>query len=207
MAMGVSNISFHSPGLKSKEEKLARKKQRSAKVRKPVVQFSDEVDIEIIRPHAVESKPFLWWSREERRDIAEKNQQLAQQFRDYHHDKVEHCNDVFDQCCSDVSESSSDYLEQAKVDVPALVRGLESGFLPSSKAHRRIHSQQVLEAQTQVQKLPNEEMKYSLLSSRAIRSSRPSRVMARILGECDAEATKEKPMLGRNRRRMIPSWW
>jgi hypothetical protein len=205
--MGVSNISFPSPGLQSKETKLARKKQRNAKLRKPVVQFNDDVTIEIVRRHAVESKPSLWWSREERRDIAEKNQQLAQDFKDYHEDKVEHCNDVFDQCCSDVSESSSDYLEQAKVDVPALVRGLEWGFLPSSKAYRHIHSRQVLEAQTQVQNLPSEEMKYQSLSSRAIRSSRPSRVMARILGECDSAATKEKPMLGRNRCRMIPSWW
>mmetsp|Transcript_56281 Transcript_56281/g.85154 ORF Transcript_56281/g.85154 Transcript_56281/m.85154 type:complete len:206 (-) Transcript_56281:202-819(-) len=205
--MGVSNTSFPSPGLKSKGTKLARKKQQNAKVRKPVVHFNDDVSIEVVQRHAVESKPSLWWTREERRDIAEKNQQLAQEFKDYHEDKVEHCNDVFDQCCSDVSASSSDYLEQAKVEVPALVRGLEWGFLPSAKAYRRTHCQQVLEAQTQVQNLPNEDMKYRLLSSRAIRSSRPSRVMARILGECDAAATKDKPMLGRNRCRMIPSWW
>ena len=205
--MGVSNESFPAPGLTSKPGKRPHKKQQNVKVRTPTVRFNDDVKVEIICPHAIESKPSLWWTREERREIAEKNLQLAQDFREYHQDKVDHCNDVFDQCCSDVTESSSDYLEQATVEVPALVRGLEWGFLPSSKAHRRTHSQQVLEAQARVQNLPNEDMKIRLLSTRAIRSSRPSRVMARILGEWDATATKEKTMLGRNRCRMIPSWW
>jgi hypothetical protein len=97
-------------------------------------------------------------------------------------------------------------LEQAKIDLPTHVRGLEYGILPASKAYRRTHVQVVLKLQTQMQSLQGH-MKDRVLSSGAIRSSRPSRVMARILGECDASTPKESLALRRNRCRMLPAWW
>ena len=48
------------------------------------------------------------------------NSKPTKDFKECHHDKVEHCNDVLDQCCDELTESSSNYLEQAKVEVPAL---------------------------------------------------------------------------------------
>ena len=227
--MGVSNTSFPSPGLKSKAKQTVVKAlpkkvkhQRRTKncpvvattqPRTTVVKFCDDVQVETYTRHAVESKPSLWWTREERHDIATKNQQLAREFRDYHDDKVEDANDVYDRCCCSHDDycvdeiDSSDYMEYSQIDIPTLVRGLEWGFLPSSKQYRRTHSQKVLLAQSQISNL-SPEMKARMISTRAVKSSRPSREFASILGQCDAEATKEKPMLGaRNRCRMIPSWW
>jgi hypothetical protein len=203
--MGVSNASFPSPGLKSKEKMIHKRSTALKKERQRQVRFDDVEIVKVHHKHLAE-KSSLWWTKDERQDILQKNHRLAQDFRYLHRDQVQHCKDVFAQCCSDVTESSSDYLEQAKIDLPTHVRGLEYGILPASKAYRRTHVRVVLKLQSQMQNLQGD-MKDRVLSSRAIRSSRPSRIMARILGECDASTAKESLALRRNRCRMLPSWW
>ena len=73
-----------------------------------------------------------------------------------------------------------------KIVIPIHVRGLEWGIVPSVKQHRRSHAQEVLDVQEQIRGRLSSEMRNQVLSMRAIRSSRPSRVMARLVGEGDA---------------------
>ena len=104
----------------------------------------------------------------------------------------------------DVQDSLASTVGSQTIDVPTHVRGLEGGFLPASKKYRRTHVQRVLRWQ---RCLGGGNDKERMLSARAIRSSRPSRVMARILGASDAASAKDVPVLRRTRCRMLPSWW
>jgi hypothetical protein len=198
--MGVSDASFPSPKLKAKLKTAYSKKRISERKRR--VRFDD---IEIIEYSSSRwtQKSLLWWTKEERRDILENNRNLAQDFRNFHREQVQHCNDIFVQCCS---EETEDLSKRAKIELPTHIRGLEYGFLPASKRYRRTHVQQVLKFQAQIQDDDRKDQ-VEVLSTRAMRSSRPSRAMARIFGECDAAATKESNVLRRNRCRMLPTWW
>lgn len=176
-----------------------------------------------------DSKASLFWTRDERDDILESNQRLALEFRQQQPGSVEKANQVFDRCCQEnISDDSSDEDEfidyfddddehdelevqdtlaaagSQTIDVPTHVRGLEWGFLPASKKYRRTHVQRVLRWQRCV---VGKTDKARLLSAKAIRSSRPSRVMARILGASDAASAKDVPVVRRTRCRMLPSWW
>jgi hypothetical protein len=165
-----------------------------------------EAYIDILRSDL--DKPNMWWSRQERDDITDKCYDSIVDFRRDHMDQVRHYLSVFDQCAQTPSQSSSDYLEKATVSLPVQIRGLEWGVVPSTKTHRRAHVQELLEVQEQVQGL-SATMRDQVLSSRALRSSRPCRVMARILGEGDARYDTEESK-GEQRRRsqckMLPSW-
>lgn len=201
--------------------------------RKPrVVRFSVEAnqvqETERITP---DSKPTLFWTRDERDDILDCNQRLTREFRQQQPISVEKANQVFDRCCQDnITDDSSDEDDSMDfyddddedehdelevqdtlaaagsqtIDVPTHVRGLEWGFLPASKKYRRTHIQRVLRWQRCIESGDN---KAQLLSARAIRSSRPSRVMARILGASDAASAKDAPVTRRTKCRMLPTWW
>jgi hypothetical protein len=134
-------------------------------------------------------KKSLWWSKTERSGITNKSRKMAKSFRRNNADQVEHYLTVFDHCTQSPSHSSSDYLEKATVGVPTHVRGLECSFVPSIKACRRKHMQEVIDTQAQLLRgrLPDD-MRLRFFSMRAMRSSRPSRVMARLMGEGDAAA-------------------
>jgi len=133
------------------------------------------------------NKESLWWSKEERTEIADCTRKLARGFKRQHADCVNHYLRVFEECSKAPSHSSSDFLENVTLGVPCEVRGLECGFVPSIKAYRKQHAQEVLDTQSQLRKgrLP-EVVCRRVLSARATRSSRPSRVMARLMGEADA---------------------
>jgi hypothetical protein len=135
--------------------------------------------------HTDLNKKDLWWTRAERSEICEACRTTVKEYRDQHPTEVKHLIRVFDQCSQTPSASTSEYLEQATACVPPMVRGLEWGIVPISKIYRRTHTNQVLDAQDRIRGLLNTEMHSALLSTRAIRSSRPSRVMARLLGEGD----------------------
>ena len=154
----------------------------------------------------------LWWSRAERSKIAERNQELVKRFRQNHMDQVRHYLRVFRLCTETPSQSSSSHLEQATVHIPTHIRGLEWGIVPAAKAHRRTHSQIVVEAQQQIRGRLSAEMRSRILSMRAMRSSRPSRVMARLVADGDASlylSDKDddcsKP-IKRSSCKMIPQW-
>ena len=202
--MGVSDASFPPLKLKSKVNRTFVKKKKFFKERKRTVRFTSDPKIfEFSSPPRLE-KSLLWWTKEERRDILDDNRDLAEDFRDFHQDKVDHCNDVYDQCCDE--DTTEEYLcKSARIELPANVRGLEWGILPSSKKHRRKHVFAVLKFQAEMD--DDQENKDDALGRCAVQSSRPSRMMARILGESDYEATKDRPQLRRNRCRMIPTWW
>jgi hypothetical protein len=137
--------------------------------------------------HSDLDKTKLWWSRKERNGMNEASRKMAKVFRKNHSDQVKHYLRVFDQCSQyPPSQSSSDYLETATIVVPTKVRGLEWGIVPKIKAHRRTHVHEVLQIQDQIKGRLSSEMRYKVLSTRAMRSSRPSRVMARLIGEGDA---------------------
>jgi len=129
-------------------------------------------------------KAALWWSRKDRDSFSKACHETIQKFRDDHKDEVDHYLEVFDHCTESPSAASSEYLEQAKIKLPAHVRGLEWGLTPCVRTQRRRHVHEVLDVQDQVQGL-NASMRDRLLSSRSLRSSRPCRLMARILGDVD----------------------
>ena len=146
--------------------------------------------------HSDLDKTKLWWTRQERTDILGECQDAINDFRADHMDQVHHYLGIFDKCCNSLLQSSSDYLEKASVVLPANVRGLEWGIAPSTKNHRRVHVQDILEVQDRVQNLSTE-MRQRLLSARSLRSSRRCLLMARLLGEGDKVDCSE----GRKRKR------
>lgn len=132
-------------------------------------------------------KEELWWSRNERAEMADFNRKLARGFKKQNSERVKHYLNVFEECSKPPSHASSDFLEKVQLGVPTQVRGLECGFIPSVKSWRRKHAHEILDTQGKLVKgnLP-EAMCCQVLSSRAMLSSRPSRVMARLIGEADA---------------------
>jgi hypothetical protein len=133
-------------------------------------------------------KSQLWWTKEERRVIRHNSKQLATDFRIHHDDQVQHCRRVFEKCSQTTtpSKSSSDFLETTTLFIPSLVRGLECGIVPKSKSYRRTHMHEVLDVQDQIREGRLSKDRATLvLGARAMRSSRPSRVFARLLAEGD----------------------
>jgi len=138
--------------------------------------FLDELD-----------KEELWWSKNERSEMVDTNRKLARGFKRQYKERVDHYLSVFGECSKSPSHASSDFLEKVQLGVPSEVRGLEAGFIPSVKSCRRRHSLEVLQTQEKLAegRLPGP-ISLRVLSSRSMHSSRPSRVMARLIGEADA---------------------
>lgn len=132
-------------------------------------------------------KKSLWWTKGERASISEYTRKLARGFKKQESDRIVHYLHVFDECSKAPSHSTSNYIEKATLGVPVQVRGLECGFVPSIKAYRKQHSQEVLSTQEHLLKGKlSRAVCTKILAARALRSSRPSRVMARLMGEADA---------------------
>ena len=132
-------------------------------------------------------KEELWWSRGERGEMVDIGRKLARGFKRQHKDCVDHYLSVFEECSKMPSHASSDFLEKVQLGVPTQVRGLECGFIPSVKSWRRNHAQEVLQTQEKLIKgRVSGPMRLRVMSSRSMHSSRPSRVMARLIGEADA---------------------
>jgi len=85
------------------------------------------------------------------------------------------------------SQESSDYLERATVSVPLTIRGMEWGIAPKLKKRRKEHIQSILALQEHIR---DAELRERFVSSRSLQSSRPARIMARMIGEGDATASK-----------------
>jgi hypothetical protein len=85
------------------------------------------------------------------------------------------------------SQESSDYLERATVSVPLTIRGLEWGIAPKLKKRRKEHIQSILALQELIRDV---DLRERFVSSRSLQSSRPARIMARMIGEGDASASK-----------------
>lgn len=85
------------------------------------------------------------------------------------------------------SQESSDYLEQATVSIPLTIRGMEWGIAPKLKKRRKEHIRSVLSLQRNIS---NAELRERYVSNRSLQSSRPARIIARMIGEGDASASK-----------------
>jgi hypothetical protein len=155
-----------------------------------MVPFGDIIKEEIYESRLILDdldKEELWWSRGERCEMVDISRKLARGFKRQHKDCVDHYLSVFDECSKKPSHASSDFLETVQLGVPTQVRGLECGFIPSVKSWRRNHAQEVLQTQDKLMKGSiSGPMRLRVLSSRSMHSSRPSRVMARLIGEADA---------------------
>lgn len=139
-------------------------------------------------------KESLWWSKDERAEILDCNRKLARGFKRQHTERVSHYLNVFEECSKAPSHNTSDFLSSVTLGVPTEVRGLECGFIPKVKGYRKTHAQYVLDTQKLLLKgRISEVMCLQILSGRAIRSSRPSRVMARLMGEADANPPSTEP--------------
>jgi len=85
------------------------------------------------------------------------------------------------------SKESSDYLERTTVTVPLTIRGMEWGIAPKLRKRRKEHIQSVLFLQEHIRDV---NLRERFVSSRSLQSSRPARIMARIIGEGDESASK-----------------
>ena len=118
--------------------------------------------------------------------MLDQSRKTAKTYKLANADDIDHYLEVFEHCQQSPSREASDYIEKATLDVPDHVRGLEYAFVPSVKAARRSHSREVLHAQLQLLSVP-EDTRLKLLATRASKSSRPSRLLARLIGDDDAE--------------------
>ena len=150
--------------------------------------------------HPELKKQDLWWNKDDRTTFMGVNRSLLNDFQSSHNDKVKHYLQVFERCSDPPSEATSEYLEQATVQIPSSVRGLEVFFCSPLKDRRKSHVQDVLNAQDQLYNgddgsqrrvVPNADLCMKILGSRSLQSSRPCRIMARLIGEGDAASCAE----------------
>lgn len=127
-------------------------------------------------------KPNMWYSKDEREKMLEECQEAIDDFRLANLEQTSNYQHVLDQCNQMPSQESSDYLETAQLDIPATARGMEWGW---TESYKRNHVRDLLGAQNQLQGL-HPAMRDRVLASRSLKTSRPGRVLARLLGECDA---------------------
>ena len=154
------------------------------------VRFAATVSYSKVPSHTIPSDPrgrrMLWYSRDERCHIIEENRDIVHDFELDHEDHVKHYEEVFHRCLESPNETTSNYLEKVTVSIPAIVRGLEWGTCFIMKDYRKKHSEEVLRVQRQLPRSMNLQMQTRIISSQAMKSSRPSRVMARLIGEGDS---------------------
>jgi hypothetical protein len=131
----------------------------------------------------------MWYSRSEKDEILAECEEAIQDFQQKHLEEESNYLSVFDCCSQSPSQKSSDFLETAQLHIPATARGMEWGWASSTESQKRDHVREILAVQLQIQGL-KQDMRDRVLSSRSLRSSRPGRVMARLLGECDARNEK-----------------
>ena len=208
--MGVSSILNSSLELRSKPKGIRKKLtpvKHTLQMRKRKVKFADVHVLEYDSPCKRQEKSDLWWTKDERKEILQNNQHLAKLFKTHHPQDIASANDAYDQCCYDDETSSSSSSEsedenkptwlsktnirKPKLHLPTHVRGLEWAILPYSKKHRKVHVQQVLEAQ-------DDDDMAELAGS----SSKACVAFARLLAQCDEPSAPS--FLRRPRPRM---WW
>jgi hypothetical protein len=131
-----------------------------------------------------QAKEDLWWSKEDRQRNMAECKDVIEKFRIHHPQYVLHFSKLYRTSMEAPSLASSDVLEKATVSLPLQIRGLEWGFAPRLKARRKQHVKEVLLACD----IPDPSLRERFVSSRSIRSSRPSRIMARMIGEGDANS-------------------
>jgi hypothetical protein len=136
-------------------------------------------------------KSECWWNRQDRQAFVSDCHNILD--HDVPPAVAAHYKHVWDQAHQappPMQDGSSDYLEKVTLCLPTRLRGLEWG-LQSKHAHRQTHVAKVLELQAKTKSL-NPQFRERLLSNISQKSSRPSRMMASLLGEGDAKSLQEE---------------
>ena len=152
------------------------------------------------------NKRALWWRKDEREEISDRCREIYQDFRIHHMDQVRRYLYIYELCSKAPSETSNEYLGRATLVIPDDIRGLEWGVMPSIKECRKTHVQDVLDVQEQLQGCLSEDVRCRILSTRSARSSRPSRVLARLVGEGDAVRKCEPTPVRRRKMKMMSTY-
>ena len=125
----------------------------------------------------------LWFTKQDRLRSQAECLQVLKAFRVQNAEEVTRFSAVYRTSMSfPYSQESSDFLEKATVSVPLTIRGMEWGIAPKLKKRRKEHIRSVLA----LQDIRDAELRARFVSSRSVQSSRPARIMARIIGEGDA---------------------
>jgi len=133
-------------------------------------------------------KKDLWFTKQDRIRSQAECLEVIKAFRIQNAEEVMRFSDVYRTSMQvPFSQESSDYLERATVSVPLTIRGMEWGIAPKLKKRRKEHIQSVLSLQGHI---TNVELRERFVSNRSLQSSRPARIMARMIGEGDALTSK-----------------
>mmetsp|Transcript_4771 Transcript_4771/g.9902 ORF Transcript_4771/g.9902 Transcript_4771/m.9902 type:complete len:309 (-) Transcript_4771:129-1055(-) len=127
----------------------------------------------------------LWFTKQDRQRSQAECLKTLKIFRIQNAEEVAQFGAVYKTSMSPLSQETSDYLEKATVSVPLTIRGMEWGISPKLKKRRKEHIQSVLALQENIE---DATLRARFVSSRSVQSSRPARIMARIIGEGDASA-------------------
>jgi hypothetical protein len=159
-------------------------------------------------------KKKLWWTKHDKLRSTKESLGLLKAFKFKNVQDIENYRQIYKTSIlmyQSPSQIVSDYLEKVTVSIPLSIRGLEWG-LPSSggsggsgspkggskgkggagvgvggmisvKSLRKQHIENILTVQKHIK---DQEIRQRFISSRSLQSSRPSRIMARMIGEGDA---------------------
>ena len=158
-------------------------------------------------------KKKLWWTKQDRLQSTKESLVLLRAFKVKNVQDIENYHQIYKTSIlmySSPSQIVSDSLENVTVSIPLSIRGLEWGLSLSSfgsgsskskvgggkvggggggggmssvKSRRKQHIENILAVQKHIK---DQEIRQRFISSRSLQSSRPSRIMARMIGEGDA---------------------
>ena len=166
-------------------------KRRSHKGRRSVV-FGDPASTTryynstITKAEIQDVKKDLWFTKQDRLRSQAECLETLKVFRIQNAEEVSRFSDVYKTSMQRTfSQEASDFLEKATVSVPLTIRGMEWGISPKLKKRRKEHIQSVLALQEGIR---DAKLRARFVSNRSVQSSRGARIMARMIGEGDAEA-------------------
>jgi hypothetical protein len=153
-------------------------------------------------------KKKLWWTKQDRLRSTKESVGLLKAFKFKNGQDIENYRQIYKTSMlmyQSPSQIVSDYLENVTVSIPLSIRGLEWGLssvsgspkskgggkggagagggMSSVKSRRKQHIEKILAVQKHIK---DQEIRQRFISSRSLQSSRPSRIMARMIGEGDA---------------------
>ena len=130
-------------------------------------------------------KSNMFYSREEKEEILEECEEAIDHFKQRNLEATSNFEAVFKYCRQPPSHEASSLLESVQLHVPVDARGMEWGWAGSVTAgYKKTHVKNLLKAQDQAKRL-SQSMRNQVLANRSLKSSRPGRVLARLMGECD----------------------
>jgi hypothetical protein len=177
--------------LKHRELGLATtKKRRNHHKGRRTVSFGDTTSTtqycatDLTKAELKDLKKDLWFTKQDRLRSQAECLEVLKIFRIQNAEEVTQFSTVYKTSMQvPYSKESSEFLESATVSVPLTIRGMEWGIAPKLKKRRREHIQCVLALQEQISDV---QLRERFVSSRSLQSSRPARIMARMIGEGDA---------------------